>query len=328
MMTREYLENFGIHELRLKGREVGVKSPASKRKEDLIDEIIAIENGFKPAYRTNMGRKPKRVGVYSEELKSITQNLTLSGVGYANVPNNNITNMEFSSEDIPHINVPEKFMGIAREIGEKIIITNYLDGNHKYILLPRTIKDIKCGDLVKGTATEDYDGIKLNSYEVIKLSANENIDGKIEIIKYKDEQDICNHLKTLSSKLLFEAEADSVSKMMFEKEDLYYFSTPECADVALSFNMMLDCQNLTKRLVEKNEGFTLCLKNIQYIFSILSAFFSTRVNDSTQYINAGQIFKVIFSLINKSKNAKVIIFEKDNTKYNPYLDIILERYTK
>ena len=54
--TWDNLENLLIYTLREIGREVGVKSPSSKKKYDLIQEIINIQNGTTAPYFTNLGR--------------------------------------------------------------------------------------------------------------------------------------------------------------------------------------------------------------------------------------------------------------------------------
>lgn len=327
MISREYLENFGIHELRLRGRELGVKSPASKRKEELINEIIAIENGQKSAYRTNMGRKPKKTGVFNEELRLITQNHTLSNITYADYEVKKLSDdFTFNSQDIPHIELPARFLGIAREISKRIIITNYLEGDYKYIVMPEN-SSIVAGDLVEGSITQENGFIEVKDYNVISLSRMDTNSPKIELVKYKNNEQVFDYIqKEYGNKIVFEVEAEGVSKIAYSKQQVLYFCTPECADVALSFNMMLDCQNMVKRLVDKGDSFTVYLTDINYMFAMLSAYFSVTFGEANQYVNAGQIFKVILSLVNSSKNGKVVIFEKENTKHNPYLDIIIERY--
>lgn len=51
-----YYKQFGIRDLREHGRTIGVKSPTTLKKVDLINEIVAIESGEKAPFYTNMGR--------------------------------------------------------------------------------------------------------------------------------------------------------------------------------------------------------------------------------------------------------------------------------
>ena len=58
-LTRNSLQKMSIFELRVVGREVGVQSPTSKRKETIIDEIMAIVDGDTVPYiRPNAKGRP------------------------------------------------------------------------------------------------------------------------------------------------------------------------------------------------------------------------------------------------------------------------------
>lgn len=61
---REQLEELSIFSLRELARRTGVCSPTSKKKQQLIDEIIAINNGIKKPYipKIKQGRPPKTFG--------------------------------------------------------------------------------------------------------------------------------------------------------------------------------------------------------------------------------------------------------------------------
>ena len=325
MITREYLDSFGIHELRKMGREYGVKSPASKRKEDLIEDILAISSGAKQAYRTNMGRKPKAMGVNNSGI--IFADHTLVNVAYCNIEAEKPNGFVFNSND--YLGETTKFYGVARVIDGAVVVVNYLDENCSYIVLPNASGKIEQGDLIKGTIQNIGGKVVVNNYDVVSFLQNKPSDFGIEFVNYNEDDEIIDLLKNdQSTKFMFEVEADATLKHRLTGKQLYYFSTPECSDVAYSLNMMLDCQNLIKRLTETNEPFTLYIKDIEYMFGMLCAYFFAKFDNANQYINAGQIFKVIFSLIKSSKNAKVIILEKQNTKLNTYLDIILQRYCK
>ena len=61
-ITREYLEEAGIHDVRTYAREVGVPSPTTMKKQEMIDYILDIRDGTaKPLEqkRTGRGRPPK-----------------------------------------------------------------------------------------------------------------------------------------------------------------------------------------------------------------------------------------------------------------------------
>ncbi len=60
-MTEEQLNKLNIYELRTLARRTGVVSPTSKRKDELIREVIAINSGSKERHisKTKQGRPPK-----------------------------------------------------------------------------------------------------------------------------------------------------------------------------------------------------------------------------------------------------------------------------
>lgn len=63
-MMQEQLDELSIFSLRELARRTGVSSPTSKKKQQLIDDIIAINNGIKRPYipKTKQGRPPKTFG--------------------------------------------------------------------------------------------------------------------------------------------------------------------------------------------------------------------------------------------------------------------------
>lgn len=64
-MTQEELNDLGIHSLRNIARKAGVHSPTTKKKEELIFEIIEISEGRQKPHvpKSNQGRPPKREGL-------------------------------------------------------------------------------------------------------------------------------------------------------------------------------------------------------------------------------------------------------------------------
>ncbi len=63
-MMEEQLKELSIFSLRELARRTGVSSPTSKKKQQLIDDIIAINNGVKKPHipKTKQGRPPKMFG--------------------------------------------------------------------------------------------------------------------------------------------------------------------------------------------------------------------------------------------------------------------------
>ena len=57
-MIKSELSKNSLHELRILGRKVGVKSVSTLKKQALIENIIDISNGIKRPSFNNRGRKP------------------------------------------------------------------------------------------------------------------------------------------------------------------------------------------------------------------------------------------------------------------------------
>ena len=69
------LENLGIHELRKLARTIGVKAPTTKRKSDLINEILLIKSGNALPHITRLGR-PALESMVTIEQSSLKNKLT------------------------------------------------------------------------------------------------------------------------------------------------------------------------------------------------------------------------------------------------------------
>ena len=57
-MTKNELSKKSLYELRILGRNLGVKSVSTLKKSDLIQNILDISNGNKQPIFNNRGRKP------------------------------------------------------------------------------------------------------------------------------------------------------------------------------------------------------------------------------------------------------------------------------
>ncbi len=60
MFKEEDLRKFNLLTLREFARKIGVKSPTSKKKAQLIKEIVNIEKGLQKPYFSKFGRKPSK----------------------------------------------------------------------------------------------------------------------------------------------------------------------------------------------------------------------------------------------------------------------------
>lgn len=84
-MNREELSLMSIHELRVLGRNLGVKNTTSKKKSILIDKILDISSGKelpcfsqlgRPPYKTNFCNKIEKRNLTDYEIKKIDEILS------------------------------------------------------------------------------------------------------------------------------------------------------------------------------------------------------------------------------------------------------------
>ena len=69
-MTKNNLFQKSLHELRVIGRQLGVKSVTTLKKKELIENMLDISAGKKLPYFTKHGRKPYH---YISEKRNITE---------------------------------------------------------------------------------------------------------------------------------------------------------------------------------------------------------------------------------------------------------------
>ena len=57
--TKEQLEDYTIHDLRLIGRSIGVRAPSAMVKKDLVQAILSVQDGCVKPHLTSRGRPRK-----------------------------------------------------------------------------------------------------------------------------------------------------------------------------------------------------------------------------------------------------------------------------
>lgn len=105
MMKNRNLDNLNIYALRLYARKFGVKAPTSKKKKDLIQEIVKIQNGEKLPEYTNKGRKPL-INFFEEDKENFNEKLTTKS----------------SVESVINIDNKEDFILIFKKIMEELFL--------------------------------------------------------------------------------------------------------------------------------------------------------------------------------------------------------------
>lgn len=330
LLTTKEIESMSIHELRNTARNFGVKSPTSKKRQELIDEIELIKNGKLEPYKTNMGR-PTKKSITSEIMNKIQMGTLVENLYNPLKVAEGRLGFE-DGEKIDSINEYEIFdcYGVVRKLDDWFYIQNFVRGS-KYILISSEQQKeygIQVGDLIHCSAkSKDINfayllEVKLKNFDVgSKNNQNQRVI-KVELIKTVSEMYEYIKKDNKINKIVLDIESNYINNSI--QKNLIHLHSDECDDITISYNVMLDCKNLIKNLSAKEETFSLYIVNIEYIFSLLKVYYSTiSKNDE---LNAGQYFKEILSMISNSKNGSVVLFEKENCKRSSYLDLIINKY--
>lgn len=327
-MSADELYKLTVHELRVRARALGVKSPTTKRQKELIDEILKIQSGELEPYTTKMGR-PVKAGIKSEILKNAR---TLCEHGYATIEL--IEQRERFEDGNKIASINESYIiqceGIVRVLNGKFYIQNYANGSKYVNISDKFVSEFNLseGDYIKGEANViDLNFADLKTVENVNLNDGENINLKNEtkVVYVKNDKEIYEYISSDEkiNKIVLEIETNkNLSKEI--KDKCIILKTNECEDVKVSYNMLEDCKKLVKNLCSKNLPFILYFNNTEYIYSILKVFYNHLKQEED--LNAGQYFKEILSMVSNSQKGKIVLFEKENGQKSSYLDIIIHKY--
>lgn len=246
--TKQELELLGIYELRTIARNVGVKSPTTKRHEELVNNILRIQNGEDKATSTKKGRPPKKVSLASASNIDFDK---LEGVSpsFDYEPDKNDG---FSLCSSQYTDMYKEFypcQGILRIVEGKKYVYNHM-GITRFVMVEDEIfnkYNLKFGDYVKGKAYDICNKIgKLDSVEDVnfsKVSTYSGVDDKKFVMKdlrdiYSIYKDIKNDEKPI--KVAVELEVDDYGVITL-RDDCIYFYSKELDDVKRSYNTLVDC---------------------------------------------------------------------------------------
>lgn len=333
--NRQHLEQLGIYELRTIARDVGVKSPTSKRHKDLVDCILKIQNGEQAASSSKKGRPPKKLSLATiANVFDCEKQDNLEPFKYVEEKCDGIL---FCDSDVVEgmNNAEYDCKGIIRDFNGKKYIYNTCNVL-KYIYIHDDFAEknnLKPGDFVYGKAysVSVKTGILSKVIEInFKNCLNfSGVEGKkIQIDTISNIYNIYNRINEQSEKtikIVVELEIED-GNILFNNDDVIYFNSKEMDDIRKSYNVLLDCLQLVKILSENNKPFSLYIIDIDYIFNILNVLLSQLNPEKTVDIDAGQFIKNLLAYIKKSNGGNAIIYESENYKRNNYLDAILNKY--
>ena len=203
-LLSEQIEKLGIYELRSLARSMGVQSPTSKKREELISAIKDIQSGtLKPQFN-NFGRPVKKLSNQNELLSHLIINGDKELEDKIKKEENDdseyiVFQQNFDSDDNPLNYNLITFKGIVRktEKGSYYALNNLKIGTKTYVLIDDAqVKkfNLIVGDLLEGSAymhsSKAY--AKLNNIQYINGEVKENniYDLDCELIipeKYLDE---------------------------------------------------------------------------------------------------------------------------------------------
>lgn len=252
-MVQEQLNELSIFSLRELARRTGVSSPTSKKKQQLIDDIIAINNGIKKPYipKTKQGRPPKTFGYNVGEIFNTTAQMPMFSKSAT-------LNQEF--EGFEHINAFEA-SGVVEITTNDVgfLWINNLQ-NYDCYFIPASIIEgyhLHSGDMVTATISCADSNIivknilKINGMDYDKIE--ENTTNYYAIEHTTEKTKIAFDTKTLNS------------VKMNRGENLYVYGVDNNANTEFAINLLNSCKIDAKiyinvSIVEKNKHI---LKNIK-----------------------------------------------------------------
>ena len=320
------LQQLSIYELRTIARQIGVKSPTTKKHSELVESILKIQNGEERAFSTKKGRPPKVINFVNQPLDANKEEGLM--YDYAQVEETSDSIMLCADSYVDGIHDTYLCHGMVREFNGKKYLCDYLSSRRiAYIEDKPLNKNIKKDDFVIGQAFEispktgvlskvnsinfenepPYHGEKTQKFFLKPLVSLE------EIYKQVIEQD------NNPIKIVLELEADNFGIVTMHDKCVYMYSG-EHDDIKRSYNAVLDCLKLVKILSENNKQFSLYFIDIDYAYITINAYLMN--NTARADIDACQLLKEILVAVKNAPGGEMHIFEKSNYKRNPYLEAI------
>ena len=186
------LEQLGIYELRSLARSVGVKSPTTKKREELISCIQDIKNGKTAPVMNNHFGRPCKTLSNEKELSNIILNKDTELLDKISVEDDKglCFQQDFKNGEYPLSHNQIVVCGILRQTknGTYYMFNNLKSSEKSYVVFPEEIANqyhLIQGDMIKGTAFKDENRNCAYMNEIV------NINGKLlnEQLIYNDNQE-------------------------------------------------------------------------------------------------------------------------------------------
>ena len=158
------VKGLGVYELRALARELGVPSPTTKKRDQLISLILqSFENGGKKeVIQQKRGRPFKRLASLDGIVSSVAQNDEKEEIKYESI-------IRFAQENKPLISSlgqVNRVQGVARKNEDKVVVYSFDGKNKAFVENLDYAEKIISGDIVeisgqKINGTEDYNAVAI-----------------------------------------------------------------------------------------------------------------------------------------------------------------------
>ncbi len=274
-LLNEQIEKLGIYELRSLARSMGVQSPTSKKREELISAIKGIQSGvIKPQFN-NFGRPVKKLSNQNELLSNLIINGDKELEDKIKKEENDdseyiVFQQNFDSDDNPLNYNLISFKGIVRktEKGSYYALNNLKIGTKTYVLIDdMQVKkfNLIVGDLIEGSAymhsSKSY--AKLNNIQYINGEEKENNFYDLDCELIIPEKDLDETLKQGRCKINFVEGVDGSINYIAKKSKEYtqkgFNSIVLGLEISIETKLKLDkIENITEivSLIEDEASFS------------------------------------------------------------------------
>ena len=364
----ELLRELGIFELRGLARELGVSSPTTKKREELIKTILkALENAsnFEKG-KSKKGRPYKEISSINQILNSMTNEIVpTTNLAYCDLIPFLQENQKF--ENNKNFDAPEtECVGYVRK-GEHNI--SFLDTKtNLWVFIPFNIKGNELLDLgdkvvVKAkklddvaqfcaTKIEKINGIDIEKYnkidekEEIEIISNESIPFGNKNIKIgrrnsvclqedlyenKDFDNILKNCKNQNIKLSILGINSSFEDYIFFKNipNIENFTTQYGTEQEINFNKILDAINYTRKMLSRNENSIFIITDIMEVVRDIEKCISNKEEYDEKVLMV--MLREIFSLAKALDNGgytSLVVCYREADKNNEFLQNEILRICK
>ncbi len=266
-MTEEQLNELSIFALRELARRTGVYAPTSKKKSELISEIIEISEGKKKPYiaKTKQGRPPKGIG-YSFADILMPKTYINTQPSSSNIMTFNQNKIEFQYDDIKTVS------GYAELLSDKsAFLWVRRQENYLHYFIPENIikeYDIKTGDKLLVELSSD------ESQMIVKSIFNIN---DFPILKYEKNRKNYFDIEHIEPNKILEFNKDEYNQFNIKMgENVYLYGSDNKNNTEIIINLLNSCKINKKiyvnvSIAEKNKYLLNKLENTELFISSITA---------------------------------------------------------